>query len=350
MPAGHAAPDGTLFFTGLSVSQAGSWVVQVSPDELIGEDGKVQAQSTIRVDSLVQGIVATDTHVSAVLGEGGLVLFGRNDGQLAEVGSLATGFDQALGLAVYPPDQLVVANGQSGLVVVDVSDPTQPTITSEFADNLGTARRVQVTGNTAYVAEISSGVSVVDLAKGELIGQWSTYDGASAMDLVLAGPLVYVANWEDLVILDATDPTDPIFVGSEMVEALDGGIPHVVAVDGLDGVVYAGDWSGVFALAFGGARPAPDIRLSRRKLDFGWVTLKQKGQGFIVHNIGDRPLQIDSLEVSSSVFTAEMDAEDPIAPRGRAASSLTGEGKGARAHCRTRPGLIRSRSGIPVPK
>ena len=310
-----SAPDGALFFTGQSESQSGSWIAEVPSSEPPGAEVVVQA-STL-VEGLVQGIAASDTHVAVALGAGGLVLLGRQDGALTEVGRLEAGFDSALGVAFYGADRLVVANGLSGLAVVDISNPETPVIEKQMTEGSpGNARRVQIVGKLAYVAEVSSGISVVDLTTMERKGAWETHDGATSMDVAVSadGKLAYVANWEDLVVLDVSDPAKITMLGAQAITATDGGSAHAVAVREHEGVVYVADWSGLFSIAFGGPVSAPDIRLSRRQLDFGLVTLKKKGQGIVIFNLGNQPLEITKYEVSSPVFTVDLDPDDePIA-------------------------------------
>ena len=56
-----------------------------------------------------------------------------------------------------------VADLSAGLQVVDVADPASPTIVGSV-DTPGQARRVEVSGGTAYVADGGRGLQVVDVS------------------------------------------------------------------------------------------------------------------------------------------------------------------------------------------
>ncbi len=55
-----------------------------------------------------------------------------------------------------------VANGNSGLYIIDVSDPTNPTFKGSY-DTSGTANDVWIENNYAYVADGESGIQIIDL-------------------------------------------------------------------------------------------------------------------------------------------------------------------------------------------
>jgi len=55
-----------------------------------------------------------------------------------------------------------LADGNSGLAVIDISDPTNPG-TPGYTDTAGNARGVYVSGDFAYVADALSGLAIIDL-------------------------------------------------------------------------------------------------------------------------------------------------------------------------------------------
>ena len=59
-------------------------------------------------------------------------------------------------------DYAYVADGDSGLAVIDISDPTNPG-TPVYKDTTGDARGVFVSGDYAYVADGESGLAVIDI-------------------------------------------------------------------------------------------------------------------------------------------------------------------------------------------
>jgi len=56
-----------------------------------------------------------------------------------------------------------LADGSSGLQVIDVSNPSSPVLIGSV-DTPGFARGVTVTGDTAYVADWSNGLQVIDVS------------------------------------------------------------------------------------------------------------------------------------------------------------------------------------------
>lgn len=285
-----SAPDGAVFASGQS-DLGGSFLSTLTA-------GTGEPTSTVHLpDRSIESIAASETHVYATAGETGLIVFGRNDGELAEVGTLPGGFDQALGVAVWTDSRVVVANGLSGLAIVDVSDPTAPAIEKSFA-TFGTARRLALQGDYAFVAKAAGGVSVYDLTESKPTSFSTWLDHGSAVDVAL-GPdsRVYVANLEDLCVLDATDLGDMHLVGSERIPT-PSGTPRVVAVSADAGAAYAAEWSAIWTYAYAAGLEAADIHLGKTSIDFGlvdpdvWV-----GKGIIVKNLGNVDLEISELKV-----------------------------------------------------
>ena len=99
------APDGALFATG-QADAGGSFVASLEP-------GTGNVQSSVVLPGLtIESMVASETHVFTALGEGGITILGRSGGGLAEVSTLANGFEQALGIALWDNKRIVVANGR----------------------------------------------------------------------------------------------------------------------------------------------------------------------------------------------------------------------------------------------
>lgn len=303
----RAAPDGAVFVAGQSAE--GSFLSQI--DNTPGDD--VSVLSTAKVDGLVESIVASDTHVFAAVGEGGLRIFARGDGSLTEVAHLAAGFDQTLGVALWGADKLVVANGLSGLVVVDIADPASPKILDSH-EAYGTSRRVEMVGDHAYVASVAGGIGIYNLAANKVyppMGGWATH--GSSIDLTVADGKIYVANLDDLCVLDASNPAKPVLLGSERVGATGASNPRVADIAVHNGVAYVAEWSGIWSYSYVADREAPDIHLSKTSLDFGIVGLK-KGKGIIIKNLGQEALTIESVSVTNELFSFDDEDAKKILP------------------------------------
>lgn len=98
-------------------------------------------------------------------------------------------------------------------------------------DTPGLARRSVIVGTFAYVADGSSGLQVLDLANPTspvIVGSFNT--PGFAYDVAVSGTHAYVADGTGgLQIIDVSDPANPAFVGKEDEELVDA---RCVAVSG----------------------------------------------------------------------------------------------------------------------
>jgi hypothetical protein len=109
----------------------------------------------------------------------------------------------------------LVAAGDRGLAVVDVTDPKAPALTG-LLDTPGQARDVAVDGAVAYVADGTGGVLAVDIAKPaapKIVGAWDSPGEANG--LALNGKTLFVADGSaGLAIVDISTPASPKPVGA----------------------------------------------------------------------------------------------------------------------------------------
>jgi hypothetical protein len=120
---------------------------------------------------------------------------------------------EARGVAV-SGSHAYVADGGSGLQVVDVSNPASPQIVGA-ADPPGAARDVAVSGRHVYVASGSMGFYVVDVSNPaipRIMGGADTPD--RAWGVALSGDYAYVADRSSgLQVVDISTPASPRLVG-----------------------------------------------------------------------------------------------------------------------------------------
>mgnify|MGYP002031402613 CR=1 FL=1 len=102
--------------------------------------------------------------------------------------------------------------GDGGLVVLDVSDPTNPTWVGNTS---GYTMDVVVSGGYAYVADYYDGLVVVDVSDPTnltWVGGLDTYD--RAYDVEVVNGYAYVVHYYDgLVVVDVSDPANPTWAG-----------------------------------------------------------------------------------------------------------------------------------------
>ncbi|MEZ4647663.1 MAG: FlgD immunoglobulin-like domain containing protein [Candidatus Eisenbacteria bacterium] len=113
-----------------------------------------------------------------------------------------------------------LADGGSGLRIVDMSDPASPVSLGSY-DTPGYAYRVAVDGDYALVADGSPGVHVIDISDPAHPVLVSTYDSPSlAIDVAIEGDLAFVADYSGgLAIVDISNPSAPSLVSSITVGA-----------------------------------------------------------------------------------------------------------------------------------
>ncbi len=139
-------------------------------------------------------------------------------------------------------DVAYIAANASGLLTVDVSDPANPI----YLDNhsIGVTpyyRKLDIQGNKAFVADygIGKGIRIYDISDPANLRYLGTYYKSMAIDVAVAGEVVYVADGTYGLYLgnvsDPFSPTDITWVAS---------IGNITAVDVQGHYVYVVGWGG----------------------------------------------------------------------------------------------------------
>jgi hypothetical protein len=109
-----------------------------------------------------------------------------------------------------------VAGGSSGLLVLDITDPSAPTLEGSF-DTSGQAYGVTVAGNYAFVADGSDGLQVIDIsdpASPFLVGNFDTEGSARAVT-TSAGHTFVAGAMSGLQVIEVRDPVAPSLAGKK---------------------------------------------------------------------------------------------------------------------------------------
>ncbi|UCD84959.1 MAG: VCBS repeat-containing protein, partial [Deltaproteobacteria bacterium] len=103
-----------------------------------------------------------------------------------------------------------VADWRSGLAIIDVTDPANPG-TPVYRDTSGQSNGVYVTGNYAYVADCSSGLAIIDVSDPINPGTPVYRDTSGcSLGVYVVGNYAYMADDNSgLAIIDVTDPANP---------------------------------------------------------------------------------------------------------------------------------------------
>ena len=106
-----------------------------------------------------------------------------------------------------------MADFHSGLQMIDISDPANPTLTGSY-DTPGCAMGVAVSGDHAFVADYSSGLQMIEIS--EPINP--VFAGSCASPgppgVAVSGDHAFVADPCGLQVIDISDPTNPTLAGS----------------------------------------------------------------------------------------------------------------------------------------
>jgi hypothetical protein len=109
-----------------------------------------------------------------------------------------------------------VADGRSGLQIIDISNPLTPTLKGNY-DTSGFAYDVQVVGNSAYVADYDSGLQIIDISNPLTPTLKGNYDAPSsgAYGVQIVDNYAYVADGRSgLQIIDISNPLTPSLKGN----------------------------------------------------------------------------------------------------------------------------------------
>ena len=193
-----------LLFAGFTLTLPGA-LADEGPEPQLGPTGSYDTTDYAR------DVTVVGNYAYVADSNSGLVVVDVSDPlNPTRVGSYDT-LDYARAVAV-AGDYAYVADSNSGLVVIDVSDPANPTRVGRY-DISGYTRGVALSGSYAYVADEVNGLLVVDVsnpANLTLVSRYDTLDYARAV--TVAGDYAYVADGNNgLLVVDVSDPANPIY-------------------------------------------------------------------------------------------------------------------------------------------
>jgi hypothetical protein len=106
---------------------------------------------------------------------------------------------------------------EAGLKIVDISDPSNPTLAGRY--HLSVSSRVFVSGSNVYIDyalggdPVLLGVSILDITDPAQPSWVANYNYGARKDIFISGNYMYLTA-DDLEIVDISNPTNPVFVGS----------------------------------------------------------------------------------------------------------------------------------------
>ncbi len=130
--------------------------------------------------------------------------------------------------------------GAQELSVIDISDPTDPRQVAAITDDGASTGGIELSGDYAYLARDVAGLTITDISNPfapEDLAILPQEDLGRARDVAVSGDYAYVAGTDGLKVIDVSDPAAPTIVGN-----LPAGPAPSVAVSGR--YLFGGNYSG----------------------------------------------------------------------------------------------------------
>jgi hypothetical protein len=135
-----------------------------------------------------------------------------NPAQPVEIGKIGSSSLSFLGFAI-SGNYAYVACGSAGMTVIDISNPALPRIVGSY-DTPGWAYGVAVEGNYAYVADGAGGLRILNISNPSVpVSVGSVALLGSTRDVTVAGNYAYTANSSSIQIVNISNKTAPVGVG-----------------------------------------------------------------------------------------------------------------------------------------
>ncbi|NQT33936.1 hypothetical protein HQ587_02000 [bacterium] len=197
-------------------------------------------------------------------------------------------------------ENLIAADGEGGLVMISFVDEN-PEIVSRL-ETSGAAIDIRIDGDLCAVAVGAAGVDLFNISNLEEPAFITNFDTPTyAGHIGLDGDLVAIADWNEVLVYDVSDPENPVLDGRRYTEG------RAMGVDIQGSSVYLADWSPFIGYAYGEI-DGPDINFSTRRI-------VPVGDGVIdtsllVYNLGHSELEVLSISSDAQQFSVDPDEFD----------------------------------------
>jgi hypothetical protein len=249
-----------------------------------------------------EGLAARDGHLLAAAHDHGLIVLAIGNGELTRVGSVGD-IGNAWSVAVHA-EHAYVASASGRMSVIDIRQPTAPQLVATL-EIVGSPQSIAIDAatETAWLAAGASGligVSIEDPSAPVVSASADT--PGSALQVSLDGSHAFVADWNDVRAFDVSDPGAVSFVASERINVPEQ-FPRVLGVGAANGVVFMGEWTGLYAYRFSPGK-TPDIWSPVRTIDFGSVeTGATATAALVLQNFGQAPLVAWDIATTGEAFS-----------------------------------------------
>lgn len=296
------ADDGRVYVTNRASAIAPQSFIAVAE----GSDPAALAElGTFETEDNVEGIDLAGDLLFAAAHEGGLIVYERGPASvLTEIGRLRAGLENPWTVRVRGDDAFV-ADGNGGLVVVDVSDPAAPTLRGRL-DLPGAVKDLELDGDRLYAAAGAAGLALVDVsdpASPRLVELEDTPGSALA---VAAGPdAVYLSDWNDVRVFDRRDPDDLVPRGHQPVYQSDGLASRTLGIAAAGDVFFSGNWTELVSYRFHPDADAPDLVAAPLRILLPDPSDGEARAPAVLRNDGSEPLVVEAVDASPSSLSFE---------------------------------------------
>ncbi len=263
----------------------------------------VEISTQVRAEN-VEGLTVMGDHVLVAAHEAGLLVFDRvSNGGLADAGQLTEGLTNPWQVRTRG-DLAYIADGEGGLAIVDVSDPSQPTLRSTLAVG-GAAKDLVVSNDVVYLAAGATGVAVVDVSDPDvpLLIEIEDTPG-SALAVALGNDALFVSDWNDVRVFDRSEPTDLTLRGHEPLTLSPGISSRSLGIAAAGDWFFSGNWTELVSYQHFPERQAPDLTTNPGLLLFGSAEPGDSTSALLeLHNAGTEPVVLDQVKTSSKVLS-----------------------------------------------
>lgn len=260
---------------------------------------RVDGLDTLQVDHqtepgvLYEGLAWQDGYLYvAAHGDGLRVYQTSEDGTPSFLTALG-GFGNAWKIATVG-NTAYVADNTLGLVVVDITTPASPSIVDTLKTS-GQPRDVDHDDTYVYVALGGGGVDVFDAATNTPVVNIETLGSAQAV--AADNGALAVAGWNHV----ATYDTDTwLLTGTEKLLSYPE-FEQDLGVAMAGDIVYVGEWEGLHLLRHRQGYVAPDLWIDEQMYQF--PPQQPAARAVVMRNVGRRTLEISDVSVSDPAFT-----------------------------------------------
>ncbi len=271
-------------------------------------------------DENLEGMeVHGDLLVVAAHASGVLVFETSSDGSVEQIGQISVGLDNPWSVRSGPGDLVYVANGASGIAVLDLAQPAAPVLLTTL-ELEGTAKQLDIDGDRMFVALGSAGVGLVSIEDPRaptLIEIEDTPGSALAVGFGASAEAVFVSDWNDLRVFDLQGRDDLVLAGREPLSFGSGATTRSLGLAARDDVMFSSNWTEMVSYRYDPDVTAPDLFVTPDRLGLPDTAAGEMTWNVVsVQNHGTRTLSFDSVRASARLEVS--DVPESLAPGERA--------------------------------